>query len=190
MNGDVTVREAMTRDFVGVSEGDSIVDAAALLLEEEVAGAVVLRGQDPIGMLTAEDVLAWLVSDGDTETGTVADGMGDSVPTVSPDHSIEDAAALMFSRSTTQLVVVDESREPMGVLTQGDIVATTTLEPGERASETAPEVEPARVEAEVGAQAEGDGGFTEQGICERCGSLSSDLTSFNGQLLCSDCRDV
>lgn len=190
MNGEVTVREAMTRDFVGVSEGDRIVDAAELLLEEDSAGAIVLRGQDPIGMLTAEDVLAWLVADGDSDEATVADGMTDSVPTISPDRSVEDAAELMFSRSVTQLVVSGDDGGPQGVLTQGDIVATTTLASGEAAGENMVDVEPARVEAELGAQAEGDGGFSEQGICERCGALTSDLTSFNGQLLCNDCRDV
>lgn len=187
MNGDVTVREAMTRDFVGVSEGDDIVDAASLLVEEDTAGAVVLRGQKPIGMLTSKDALAWLTANGESQNGTVADGMREGAPTVAPDRRIEDAAALLFTHSTSQLVVVEDD-EPLGILTEKDIVATTTLAPAETAGEQT--VEPARVEAELGAAAEGDGGFTEQGICERCGSLTGDLTSFNGQLLCADCQEV
>lgn len=185
MNGDVTVREAMTRDFVGVSEGDGMVEAASLLLEEDAAGAVVLRGMNPVGMLTAADVLAWLVANGAVEDATVGDAMAESVPTVAPETSIEDAAELLFTHSTDQLVVTDGG-QPLGVLTQGDIVAATTFAPGEQSSHA----EPARVESEPGATAQGDGGFSEQGICERCGALTSDLSSFNGQLLCSDCMDV
>lgn len=190
MNGDVTVREAMTRDFVGVSEGDRVVDAASLLLEENAAGAVVLRGQEPVGLLTEKDVLSVVVRDGDTEDATVADAMRSSVPTVDPDSSIADAAELMFSHSCSQLVVTDATATPVGVLTQADIVATTTLSTTATAETNDSTVEPARVEAEVGATADGEASFSEQGICERCGSLTGDLTSFNGQLLCDDCMDV
>lgn len=193
MNGEVTVREAMTPEFVGVSEGDDIVDAAALLLDEETPGAVVLRGSEPVGMLTDRDVLGWLVSDG--EGGTVADAMRDGVPTISPNQSVEDAAAEMFSRSTSQLLVVNERGELQGVLTRSDIVATTTLAPVDEPETEA--MEDTRREAAVRHESEttvaagaGDGGFSEQGICERCGALAGSLASVNGELLCSDCRDI
>ena len=54
-------------------------------------------------------------------------------------------------------------------------------------SETERRVRRARIER---VEADGDGGFSDQGICERCGALTSELASFNGQLLCADCRDV
>ena len=186
----------MTPEFVGVSEGDDIVDAAALLLDEEAAGAVVLRGSEPIGMLTAKDVLAWLVDREDGETATVADGMRDGVATIAPDRSIEDAAARMFSQSTSQLLVVNEQGDVQGVVTQGDIVAATTLSPetGTTAAET---VERSRRESAVRHESETtvaagaeSGGFSEQGICEGCGALTGALASVNGQLLCGECRDI
>jgi len=34
------------------------------------------------------------------------------------------------------------------------------------------------------------GGFEDQGICEKCGSLRRNLTAFNGQLLCAECREI
>lgn len=186
MNGDVTVREAMTRDYVGVSESDSVVETAALLLDEDLAGAIVLRGQDPIGMVTARDVLSWLVHDGE-DGGTVGECMTENVPTILPEKSIEAAVDELFARSATQLLVVDSTGEPLGVLTQRDVVAATTLSPTEEVADR--EVDSARMER-VEADGEGEGGFSEQGICERCGALASDLVSFNGQLLCADCRDV
>jgi hypothetical protein len=32
--------------------------------------------------------------------------------------------------------------------------------------------------------------FDDQGICEVCGALTHDLSAFNGQLRCADCRNV
>ncbi|MFB6189113.1 MAG: CBS domain-containing protein [Halapricum sp.] len=183
MNGDVTVREAMTRDYVGVSESDSIVETAALLLDEDSDSAVVLRGQNPIGMVTARDLLSRLVEAGDE--GTVADCMSTEVPEVPPEQSIEAAVDKLFARSVAQLLVVDSSGELLGILTQRDIVAATTLTPSEAAGDQV--AEPARIE-----DGETDGGeaMSEQGICERCGALTADLVTFNGQSLCADCRDV
>lgn len=194
MNGEVTVREAMTPEFVGVSEGDDIVAAAELLLEEDTPGAVVLRGNEPVGMLTARDVLGWLVDWGDTADATVSDGMRDGVPTISANRSIDDAAAEMFSRSTSQLVVVDEQGEIQGVLSRSDIVAATTLAPSTDTVETvqreSERAETVRNDTESVGDAAGDGGFSDQGICERCGTLAASLATVNGELLCTDCRDV
>lgn len=185
MNSAVTVREAMTQDYVGVSESDGLVEAASLLVDEETDGAVVLRGQEPVGMLTVADVLASLVG-GEPREATVGDWMTESVPMVSPDRTIEQAADLLFTRSARQLVVTGPSDDVLGVLTRADIVAATALTPGE--TEDRPGVELAS--PETSGQTQGDGGFSEQGICEGCGALTADLVSFNGQLLCGDCRDV
>lgn len=184
MNGDVTVREAMTRDYVGVSESDGIVETAELLLDEDLAGAIVLRGQEPIGMVTAKDVLAWLVHDGSDED-TVAACMTDTVPTISPDASVESAVDELFARSATQLVVIDDGGEPVGVLTQRDVVAASTLSPAEVAVDR--EIDAARVDR---IEADGEGELSDQGICEQCGSLASALVSVGGKSLCADCRDV
>jgi len=196
MNGEVTVREAMTPEFVGVSEGDDIVDAAELLLAEDVPGAVVLRGNEPVGMLTGRDVMQWVVDSTEGAEATVKAGMRDGVPSISANRSVEDAAAEMFARSTSQLLVVDGDDDLQGVLTKGDIVAATALGP----SEQAPVVDSVQHESErtaavhenlkAAAGSAGDGTFSEQGICERCGALAAELTTTNGELLCSDCRDV
>lgn len=188
MNSAVTVRDAMTQDYVGVSEGDGLVDAATLLVEEEIDGAVVLRGQEPVGMLTWADVLAALVA-GEAQDGSVGDWMTDSVPRVSPDQTVEEAADLLFTRSARQLVVTDATDEVLGVLTRADLVAATALTPGEGEQRSGVE-RASHARTEENEPAQGDGGFSDQGICEGCGTLTADLTSFNGQLLCADCRDV
>jgi len=187
MNGDVTVQEAMTRDFVGVSGSDTIRDTANLLLEEDAPGAVVLEGVDPVGVVTASDALSWLVDDGRADA-TVTECMSEQVPSVTADQEIGAAVDALFAQSATLLVVTDDGGEPLGVLTQRDVIAATAFSPGQAVTDQ--EVEPARIESESESPTNADGGYSDQGICGRCGALTSDLVSFNGQLLCPDCRDV
>lgn len=195
MNADVTVREVMDREYVGVSESDDLVETAALLLREDSDTAVVLRGSEPVGVLTCRDVLALLVDGPDPAAATVADAMTASIPTVSPALSLEEAADMMSARDARRLVVTEGTGgEPVGILTEHDVLVTRPY--GRTREDRRAIADPEAGDAEVGpmlsAEVDSDSaeGFEDQSICEVCGTLTSDLAAFNGQLLCSDCRDM
>jgi CBS domain-containing protein len=195
MNGAVSVRELMNREYVGVSEADDLVETVELLLDEGAEISVVQQGSECVGVLTERDVLSVLAEGPPLEEATVGDAMTESVPTVGPDESVEAAATELSSRSVRRLVVTDGG-EPLGVLTERDVLASRTYgsEPGTTPADTAP----------VGDRAHGATGnqsaaretsantdqFENQSICEGCGALASDLAAFNGQLLCAECRDI
>lgn len=184
MNDSNSVREVMTREFVGVSEADGLLETGRLLREERADGAVVLRGNDPVGTVSVGDVLDQLLDAEAATDGEVSDAMDSTVPRVDVDDHVESAADQLLSSSVSLLVVFDGSGEVAGVVTESDLVRSVALS---RESTAGTEnLEPARTEG----TAEPDAGYSNQGICERCGALTSDLVSFNGQLLCSDCRDV
>lgn len=184
-NADVTVRDVMSRDYVGVSESDGVVETVELLLEEGVDSAVVLRGSEPVGVLTGRDVLALLPED-DVEEATVADAMSAAVPTVPPDRGIVEAAAVMETAGARGLLVTD-GNEPLGLVTERDLFAAATIE--------APR-EPERSEllSGDGAVAESrptaDETFANQSICEECGAFARNLADVGGHLVCPDCRSM
>ena len=133
MNTELTVREVMDREFVGVSESDDLRSVAELLLAEDAECAVVLRGQDPVGLLTDRDVLS-VVSEGrDPETVSVGDVVLESVPTVDPDSGVDVAVDAMTARGSRRLLVVEEG--VVGLVTEHDLLSATTIErydgPGE-----------------------------------------------------------
>lgn len=189
MDSTVTVQELMDREFVGVSESDTVSDTASLMLTEECENVVVLRGDEPVGVLTQRDALEALV-DGD-DTAPVAEAMTTDVPTVSPATSIGEAASEMSSLGTRRLVVTEGDRT-VGVLTEHDLISTSPF------AMDATGVDDADAQAAVagptderdGASPAAGGGFEEQSICEACGTFARDLARFNGQLLCNDCRDI
>jgi len=201
MNTDVTVSEVMDREFVGVTESDGVLETVELLLQEEVEVAVVLRGQDPVGVFADRDALALLVADDGPDhlaDATVGEVMTEEIPSVDGDASLAAARDRMTARDTRWLIVTDGA-EPAGVLTEHDLLTSSTLDRQTGASEaesvetSARRVEAGREGAAGSGATEGAGGqsgFEDQSICEKCGSLAHDLSSFNGQLLCADCRDI
>ncbi|MHB9285820.1 CBS domain-containing protein [Halobacteriales archaeon Cl-PHB] len=196
MEGDVTVREVMNREYVGVSESDDLVETVELLLREEADTAVVLRGSDPVGVLTPKDVLSLLVQGPDPETADVGDAMTASVQTVSPDERLSGAADMMSTRDARRLVVTHANgTEPVGILTEHDVLAvrpfTRSQEPpADQPGEAEQATDVGRTAIATEAQTEAEDNYENQGICEVCGTLTTNLASFNGQLLCADCRDM
>jgi len=187
MKPDVTVREMMDREYVGVSESDDLLETVELLLREDAEAAVVQRGSEHVGVLSERDILALLVDGPDPAEATVGDVMRDTIPTVSPDASLASAADRMSSHPTGRLLVTD-GEEPVGMLTERDLLATRRHEHNEIGTGAS---EAEAVTAEMhGTNDVPAGGFEDQGICEACGALTNDLMSFNGQLLCGDCRDM
>jgi CBS domain-containing protein len=188
MNTDVTVREVMDREYVGVSESDDLVETVEVLLEAGTDTAVVLRGSDAVGVVTERDVLSVLVEGPDLREATVADAMTDRVPTVEPETSLTGATDRMSARETRRLVVTDGG-SPLGIVTEHDLLTARTHVPGQQGAED----EAVAVDAggtAVAMENERQHSFEGQGICEVCGTFTRDLVAFNGQLRCSDCRDM
>ena len=189
----MTVREILTREYVGVSESDRVADAVDLMLEEGAASVVVLRGSEPVGTLTATDALELVSAGSDPGDGTVGEVMSGTLPSVPPDATVAEAAGAMADTGVGSLLVRD-GEEVLGVVAQRDVVrATATLaEPAAVGEPSAPAgSEPVAAAVEGGdADPEGAGEYSTQSVCEVCGSLTADLRNFNGQLICADCRDI
>jgi len=189
MNDPVSVREVMNREYVGASASDDLIETTELLVREGEPTALVLEGNDPVGVVTQEDILGYIVSEGSPKNATVGDAMTESFPSIGPDARLPEARDRMAAYSTEWVLVV-EGGEPIGTLTGHDILSTVRLE-----SEITDAVDDeARVTTPGQATAEGptatEDSFEEQGICSACGTLTRSLASLNGQLLCADCRDV
>ena len=195
MNRDVTVQEVMDREFVAANESDNALATVELMIREEAEPAVVLRGSEPVGVLSDRDVLELVVDDAkNPTTASVSDAMTESVPTVGPEYTLAEARDRMAARSTRWLVV-SSGGEPDGVVTEHDVLTSSTIgteidAANDAASEESHLVDASTSMTTADAGAAESSGFEDQGICEKCGSLHRDLSAFNGQLLCSDCRDI
>ena len=184
---DVAVRDVMTREFLGVSESDSVVDVVGHMLADDRSDVVVLRGSEPVGMITSHDVLSLVGANGIPPEEPVSAIMEPPAPTVAADYDLASAALRMSGQNLDTLLVVDDG-ELVGLLTERDVLAAAAslLNDDLDATTDAPLMED--VEAIEDENFEDQ--YSNQSLCEICGSLTPSLQNINGQLVCADCRDV
>jgi CBS domain-containing protein len=175
MDSHIAVRDVLAREFVGASEGDAVPASSRLLLEEQSNHLVVLRGTDPVGLVSLRDLLQQYV-DGDTTDATLGDVMTTEYETIPPDVPLP-VAVDRFVDSSRPLLVM-ENDELIGLLTRHDLL-------------TVPQDGPYDDEGPINVESDtNDTTPADQGICEGCGAFTRTLTVIDGRTLCSDCRDV
>ncbi|KYH26721.1 CBS domain protein [Halalkalicoccus paucihalophilus] len=178
---DLTVRDAMTTAYVGVSESDTIRDVIDVMVEDGDTGIVVLRGTEAVGTVTERDLLRATTGTIPTDA-SIASVMSGPDPSVEADVPLSDAANLLSTEDGRQLLVRNGDGI-VGVLTPQDVITATA------SLLSTPEREPETFAAPDETEME-NAEYTTQSVCEICGSLMPGLESINGQAVCSDCREV
>jgi len=200
MESELSVREILTSDYVGVSESDTVLDVVSLMRDERTSCALVVRGSEPVGIVTEWDVLGLVDDERDPATTTVGEAMTTPVITVGPDRSLTDVATTM-ARQNIRNVIVEDDDGIVGLVTQRDVIAAAssfqaTMTPT-RSSE--PPVDRDRELADpVAARASGGQRSAPQrrrrvhhpGRARPAAARSDALWDANGQLVCTDCRSV
>lgn len=180
METPVSVRDVMDRSYVGVNEGDTVAGAAGLMDDAGTDVAIVLRGGEPVGLLRAIDVVSLVGAGRDPAAIDVGSAMTDRVVTISVDDSL-DAARSALTGDGYRTVVVTDDGTVEGVIGDHDLLTTGMV--------AAPVDAVDRATGRTGPVSERDVDGL-QGVCEVCGSLTSDLVEQNGQMLCPDCVSV
>lgn len=187
----VSVRDVMTRSYVGVSEADAVDGVARLMRDEGVHGAVVLRGHEPVGVVDVDRLLDLVADDRDPAETTAGELMRPAV-TVDAEERLDEAIGAMTTDGIRHLLV-EEDGELVGSMSEHDVVAahavleTLTVStmganggavarPGP--DQNVPDPEAVR-DREI---------YSTQGVCENCGGLTRELSNVNGQLVCADCQ--
>lgn len=178
---DLTVRDAMTTAYVGVSESDTVGDVIDVMIEDGVSGVVVLRGTEAVGTVTERDLLRAATTGTIPVDAGIASVMSGPGPSVSAETPLPEAASTLSTEDGYQLLVRN-GEGLVGVLTPQDVItaAASLLSSPEQGPGTlaAPEAEAVSENPE----------YTTQSVCEVCGSLMPGLESVNGQVVCVDCR--
>jgi CBS domain-containing protein len=202
MESELSVRDVLTTEYVGVNESDPVLGAVRLMLEERSGCVLVVRGSEAVGIMTEWDVLGLVDDEGDPAETTVGDAMTSPVISVDAGWSLADAATTM-ARQNIRNLVVEGDEGVLGILTQRDVIAAagsfqgTTAGTGSnespagypRGTEDGPH-SPAGENVDARLLPNGGDEFSSLGVCEACGSLAESLWDANGQLVCSDCRSV
>lgn len=122
------VADIMSTEVVTADTTAAVAEAAGLMSSRNISCVVVMRRQDPVGIMTEKDVLKRVVAlHRDPGTTLVAEVMSHPIVALAPTHSIL-CASRMMDRMRIHRLVVKESKQVYGIVSQTDILDAVRVE--------------------------------------------------------------
>ena len=125
------VKNWMSKDVITVDVDDSMQDASYLLREHNINILPVMEKDTMVGVITDKVLKQASPSDATTldmhellfliSKIKARDLMKAPVITVLPDHTVEEAAAILLEKKIAGLPVVDEKGQVVGIITRSDL---------------------------------------------------------------------
>ena len=115
------VRDIMEKNVKTISIEKTSLDASRILLEEDISFLVIVKNEEPIGILTERDVVRKIAAlDKQASKVPLEQIMSEKFRSVGPTTEIEVAVQKMLNNNIRRLIVL-ENGKLVGVITQTDL---------------------------------------------------------------------
>jgi CBS domain-containing protein len=115
------INEVMTHDPVTVSGDATLVEAAKAMAQQDIGPVLVEDGGRLFGILTDRDIVVRAIAEGrDPGSTTAREVCTESVVSLTPDQTVDEAIRLMREHDVRRVPVVQDGR-PAGVISIGDL---------------------------------------------------------------------
>ena len=121
-----TVGGIMTVPVRTIGPEETIAQAAEIMKKNRIGCLVVVKKDEPIGIITERDITYKLVAEGKSGETRVSKVMTKDLKTVTEDKSLADAAKLMAAHVIRRLPVVQKGKL-VGIVTIDDIAKTERM---------------------------------------------------------------
>lgn len=119
---DQMVKDVMSPQVVYLPAETTLDEAARAMREKDIGDVVVTEGASLAGVVTDRDIVVRAIADGrDPVSTTVGDVASRDLVMIQQDASPNQAAQLMRERAVRRLLVCDNDRRLVGVVSLGDL---------------------------------------------------------------------
>ncbi|MCW3813804.1 CBS domain-containing protein [Micromonospora sp. DR5-3] len=116
------VSDAMTKQVVYLPAETTLDEAARVMKESDIGDVVVTEGATLAGMLTDRDIVVRAVAErADPATTTIGSIITREVVMIEQHSTASEAAALMRERNIRRVLVCDNERKLVGIVSLGDL---------------------------------------------------------------------
>lgn len=117
------IRDIMEKNVITIEHDKTVLDAACLMKENKISFLVVLKNEEPIGVVTESDFVRKLVaSDKIASKVPLSEIMSYKFRSVEPSAEIEDAIQKMLNNKIRRLLVLEKGKL-VGCITQTDLTS-------------------------------------------------------------------
>ncbi len=117
------VKNFMTKNIVSVNPHETVQEVAALMRQHDISSVIVMSEGKPVGIITLGDIMRKIVLPArDPRKTTAEEIMSFPLIAINENKSIVDAAEEMKRRGIKRLVVVNDKKDVVGIITQTDII--------------------------------------------------------------------
>ncbi|MDW5328452.1 CBS domain-containing protein [Plantactinospora sp. KLBMP9567] len=119
---EVRVRDVMTRGIVYLPAATTLDEAARAMRDADIGDVVVTDGPSLFGMVTDRDIVVRAVAEGrDARQTTIGSVASRDVVMIEQNSTAAEAAALMRDRAVRRILVCDNDRQLVGIVSLGDL---------------------------------------------------------------------
>jgi CBS domain-containing protein len=117
-----TVQDVMTTSVVFLPSETTLAEAARTMREQDIGDVVVADGPALTGLVTDRDIVVRAVAERfDPASTTIGEIVSKDLVTVRPDDSIQAAALLMRDNAIRRVLVCDDEKGLVGIVSIGDL---------------------------------------------------------------------
>jgi CBS domain-containing protein len=116
------IKDVMTRDVQVIGPDATLQEAAGQMKSLDVGPLPVCDGRRLVGMVTDRDVTVRAIAEGqDPKATRVSDVMTPDIIYCFEDQDVQEAARIMEQQQIRRLVVLDRSKNLVGIVSLGDL---------------------------------------------------------------------
>ena len=117
-----TVQDVMTTNVVYLPSETTLAEAARTMREQDIGDVVVADGPALTGLVTDRDIVVRAVAERfDPASTTIGEIVSRDLVTVRPDDSVQAAALLMRDNAVRRVLVCDDEKGLVGIVSIGDL---------------------------------------------------------------------
>jgi len=109
----------MTKDVLTIDVNKTIIEAAALMSQNDVGDLVVMENNMPVGIVTERDFVRRVLAVGKSTSTKVSEVMSTPLRVIYPEAPIKEAARRMVNKGIRRLAVIKDNKL-VGIITATD----------------------------------------------------------------------
>ena len=113
------VKDVMTKTVITIESNKTVIEAAALMAENDVANLIVMDNNTPIGIVTERNFVRRVLAKEKSSKTKISEIMSTPLRVIDPDAPLKEAARRMVRKRIRRLPVIKDNKL-VGIITATD----------------------------------------------------------------------